>query len=273
VTAELTFIGTATTLLRLGEFTVLTDPNFLHPGQRAYLGYGIWSRRRTRPALDLAELPPLDAVVVSHLHGDHFDRIARAGLPRDLPIVSTRDAARTFRKWRFPHAEGLRTWASVEWTRGRQRLRVTAVPAQHGPALVHHLLPPTMGSILDLEEDGERRLRLYITGDTLHRPWLRTIRERFPDIDAMVIHLGGTRIAGVLLTMDGEQGARMTEMIGAGRTIPIHYDDYPVFKSPLSDYEREVAHRGLTGVRPIARGETIALSTVESPARRGGEHA
>jgi hypothetical protein len=32
---RLTFIGTATTLLRLGDFTLLTDPNFLHRGQRA----------------------------------------------------------------------------------------------------------------------------------------------------------------------------------------------------------------------------------------------
>jgi hypothetical protein len=30
--------------------------------------------------------------------------------------------------------------------------------------------------------------------------------QRFPDIDAMLVHLGGTRILGVLLTMDGAQG-------------------------------------------------------------------
>lgn len=47
---SLTFGGTATTLLRLGAFTVLTDPNFLHRGQRAYLGKGLWSRRLTEPA-------------------------------------------------------------------------------------------------------------------------------------------------------------------------------------------------------------------------------
>jgi hypothetical protein len=47
---SLTFVGTATTVLRLGGFTLLTDPNFLHLGQRAHLGYGMWSRRRTDPA-------------------------------------------------------------------------------------------------------------------------------------------------------------------------------------------------------------------------------
>jgi hypothetical protein len=40
--ASVTFVGTAITLLRLDAFTVLTDPNFLHRGQRAYLGKGLW---------------------------------------------------------------------------------------------------------------------------------------------------------------------------------------------------------------------------------------
>jgi L-ascorbate metabolism protein UlaG (beta-lactamase superfamily) len=54
----LTFVGTATTVLRLGGFTLLTDPNFLHRGQRAYLGYGLTSKRLTEPALQPDELPP-----------------------------------------------------------------------------------------------------------------------------------------------------------------------------------------------------------------------
>src|SRR4051794_40659753 len=92
-TASLTFGGTATTLLRLGAFTVLTDPNFLHRGQRAYLGYGLWSRRRTEPAILPETLPRLDAILLSHLHGDHFDRIARRDLPRQTPVLTTTQAA------------------------------------------------------------------------------------------------------------------------------------------------------------------------------------
>ncbi|HVE97003.1 MAG TPA: hypothetical protein VNA67_08465 [Pseudonocardiaceae bacterium] len=87
---SLAFIGTATTVLRLGGFTLLTDPNFLHRGQRAYLGYGLTSKRLTEPALQPEELPLLDAVLLSHLHGDHFDRVAKRGLPKDLPVVTTR---------------------------------------------------------------------------------------------------------------------------------------------------------------------------------------
>jgi hypothetical protein len=77
VPAELTFIGTATTLLEIGPFMILTDPNFLHHGERAYLGYGLWSKRLTEPALTPAQLPPVDVIVLSHLHGDHWDRRSR----------------------------------------------------------------------------------------------------------------------------------------------------------------------------------------------------
>ena len=45
----LTFGGNATMLLRIGPFTLLTDPNFLHRGQRAYLGYGLRAKRLTDP--------------------------------------------------------------------------------------------------------------------------------------------------------------------------------------------------------------------------------
>src|SRR5207253_11485401 len=94
---DLTFLGTATALLRLGPFTLLTDPNFLHRGQRAYLGKGLWSRRLTEPARQVADLPALDAVLLSHLHGDHFDRVARRELDRDLPVVTTPPAGRRLR--------------------------------------------------------------------------------------------------------------------------------------------------------------------------------
>ena len=80
---SLTFVGTATTILRLGSFTVLTDPNFLHRGQRAYLGKGLWSRRGSpSPRCSPTGCPPLDLILLSHLHGDHFDRVARRGLDR-----------------------------------------------------------------------------------------------------------------------------------------------------------------------------------------------
>src|SRR3978361_139138 len=85
----LTFGGTATMLLRIGPFTLLTDPNFLHRGQYAHLGYGLRSKRRTDPALLPTQLPALDGILLSHMHGDHWDRIATKRLSKDTPVITT----------------------------------------------------------------------------------------------------------------------------------------------------------------------------------------
>jgi L-ascorbate metabolism protein UlaG (beta-lactamase superfamily) len=258
--ASLEFIGTATTLLRLGPFTILTDPNFLHRGQRAYLGKGLVSKRRTEPALQPADLPGLDAVLLSHLHGDHFDRVARRELDRGLPIFTTPEARGRLQQWGFAGAVGLQTWGNRVLESGGARLSITAVPGQHAPSFARPLLPPVMGSVLELDVPGAERFRLYVTGDTLYRPWLRDVTDRLGPLDAMVVHLGGTRILGLLVTMDADQGARLVELLRPPVTVPVHYDDYTVFRSPLQDFVDEWHRRDLPGaLRTVARGETISL--------------
>jgi L-ascorbate metabolism protein UlaG (beta-lactamase superfamily) len=257
--ASMTFIGNATTVLRLGDFTLLTDPNFVSAGSRVHLGYGMWTRRLLDPACSVAELPPLDAVLLSHFHGDHWDRVATAEVAKETPIVTTREAQRKLRRRKFSDVLGLPTWESHELSRGRQRLRVTSVPGRHGPGLMDRLLPDVMGSVVELEEDGRCRLRLYITGDTLYRPFLEEVPRRCGEIDAMIIHLGGTKIMGMLLTMDDKQGVATTELIRPRLTIPIHNDDYVVQKLPLSAFLRRAGEHGLTGIQPITRGNSLEL--------------
>lgn len=257
---SLTFVGTATVILRLGRFRLLTDPNFLHRGQRARLGWGLSSRRRTDPALDIDQLPRLDAVVLSHLHGDHFDDVARDGLDRSVPVLTTPHARRRLRRWGFEAATGLDTWDSWELGDDEERVRITSVPARHGPVGVHRLLPPVQGTVIDHERRGRRVLRLYITGDTVLVPELREIRDRFGDIDVMVAHLGGTRVGGVLVTLDASQGSDLVEMVGPGRVVPVHFDDYDVFRSPLTHFLEEMRARGMGDrVRVVGRGDTVEL--------------
>lgn len=258
--ATLEFIGTATTLLRLGPFTLLTDPNFLHRGQRAYLGKGLFSKRLTEPSLQPAQLPELDAVLLSHLHGDHFDRVARAELDKRLPVLTTQAAADRLGSWGFERARGLRTWESAELADGDWTLRVTAVPGQHAPGPADRLLPPVMGSVLELREGSDLRLRVYVTGDTLFRSWLDEVPRRTGPLDAVVVHLGGTRILGMLVTMNAEQGADLLELVEPRVAVPIHFDDYTVFRSRLEDFVSECRRRALaTELRVVDRGDTVSL--------------
>jgi L-ascorbate metabolism protein UlaG (beta-lactamase superfamily) len=260
---ELVFIGTATTLIRFGGFTLLTDPNFLHSGESIHVGYGLHARRLTNPAIELEQLPPLDLVVLSHLHEDHFDRLVAERLDRSLPIVTTGQAATALRALGFSQARDLRTWDSWSFRKGDTRLRVTALPAQHTPlAIMQPFLPRVMGSLLTFSSASDDRplLRVYVSGDTLLHDELREIPRRFPDIDLGLFHLGGTRVLGVMLTMDDRQGVEAVRLIAPQRAIPIHYEDYDRFKSPLDDFRRAVEAAGLADkVEYLGRGERYAL--------------
>jgi len=259
VADTLTFIGTATTLLRIGSFTLLTDPNFLHRGQRAYLGKGLWSRRLTEPAMQPEDLPALDAVVLSHLHGDHFDRLARRRLAREQPVLTTPAAARKLTQWGF-EATGLETWRRETLTRGDESLAVEALPGIHARGLMGALLPPVMGSLVEHRVADEVRRRVYLSGDTLTGEHISEIARRHPDIDVAVVHLGGTRVLFHTVTMDAAQGVDFLRRVDPALAVPVHHDDYRVFRSPIADFERSAADAGLARmVRRVERGRTVSL--------------
>jgi L-ascorbate metabolism protein UlaG (beta-lactamase superfamily) len=252
------FVGTATVVIRYAGFTILTDPNFLHAGDHVHLGYGLTSVRRTNPAVEMEDLPPLDFVLLSHLHGDHFDRVAERKLNKATPILTTRHATRYLEKVGFTRTHSLKTWESIELRKGEANLRLTAMPGTHGPGPFGALLPPVMGSMLDFEDEtGENRLRMYISGDTLIHDRLREIPRRFPDVDLALLHLGGTKVLGIVVTMDAEQGMEAMRIIDPRTAVPIHYNDYEAFESPLEDFKKAVNEAGLEDrVHYLAHGDT-----------------
>ena len=252
------FVGTATVVIRYAGFTILTDPNFLHAGDHVHLGYGLTSKRLTNPATEIEDLPPLDFVLLSHLHGDHFDRVAERKLNKATPIISTRHATRYLEKVGFTRTHTLGTWEPVDIEKGRANLRLTAMPGTHGPGPFGAVLPPVMGSMLDFgDEAGSVHLRMYISGDTLIHERLREIPRRFPDVDLALLHLGGTRVLGIMVTMDAEQGLEAMRIVDPRTTIPIHYNDYEVFGSPLEDFRRAVSGANLEDrVHYLAHGDT-----------------
>lgn len=260
------FIGTATVIIRYAHFTILTDPNFLHAGDHVHLGYGLHSQRRTNPAIEIEDLPPLDLVLLSHLHGDHFDRVAEEKLDKTLPIITTPHAARYLEGKAFRPPAALNTWESMLVRKGDARLRVTAMPGTHAPGPLRKVLPPVMGSMLEFAgADGGVRLRMYITGDTLVHDRLKEIPKRYPEIDLALLHLGGTRILGLLVTMDAEQGIEAMRIIDPRTAVPIHYNDYTVFKSPLEDFKEAVAKAGLEDrVKYLVHGDIYEFEVPEN---------
>jgi len=261
-TGSIFFIGNATVLIRYAGFTILTDPTFIHMHEQVPLGYGLHTTRLTNPAIDIHDLPPLDLIVLSHFHGDHFDQVAERELEKSLSIVTTPEAAHELGKRGFGHTYPLDPWASMTVAKGDAHLCITAMPGRHGPPLANLVLPDVMGSLLEFQSPAATPLfRLYITGDTLVIDDLQEIPRRYPEIDLALLHLGGTRVLGILVTMDAKQGVQLMQLVAPQRAIPIHYNDYDVFTSPLTDFQQEVRAAGLEErVHYLQHGDTYTFT-------------
>lgn len=266
-TGSIFFIGNATVLIRYAGFTILTDPTFIHMHEKVNLGFGLYTKRLTNPAINIEQLPPLDLVILSHFHGDHFDQVAVRELDKSFPIVTTPHAAEELSLRGFTNPQQLEKWESISFVKGNIRLQITATPGRHGPLPVAMFLPQVMGSILDFkikEDDDDDRsshlLRLYITGDTLVFDEIKEIPKRCPDINLALLHLGGTRVMGIMVTMDAKEGLEMFNIINPRKAIPIHYNDYDVFKSSLEDFKLEVKKARLEDrIHFLHHGETYTF--------------
>ena len=259
--ASLLFVGTATTILEWNGLRLMTDPNFLHAGDHVHHGPGVTGTRKTNPFIDLHDLPPIDVVLLSHYHEDHFDREVEGSLRRDLPIIST-PHAKAHLSHKEPASESftavtaldfwesslvsLKSKAASEETQ-KPHIKVTGMPGKHVPDgilnVANELLqavPPTNGWMLELghlsgssPEDFQCGYRIYISGDTLFVNDLKSIPEMYTHagkpIDLMLVHLGGTTIPGpsmplLMVTMDAKQGVQLMQLIQPDVTVPIHYE-------------------------------------------------
>jgi L-ascorbate metabolism protein UlaG (beta-lactamase superfamily) len=274
--ASLFFVGTATTIIEWAGLRILTDPNFLHAGDHVHLGPGVGATRQTNPAINLDELPRIDVIFLSHYHEDHFDREVESKLTRNIPIITTPHAHQCLTSKgadSFTNVHALDFWETLvldvdsdSASKEKQpSLKITGMPGKHvppGPLNVANdilgAVPPTNGWMIELgysspaAESFENGYRIYISGDTLMVDELKEIPERYKDqnIDLMLIHLGGTTIPGpkmplLMVTMDAKQGVQLMQLINPDLTIPIHYDDYDVFLSPLEDFKKAVHAAGL----------------------------
>ncbi|KFY88863.1 hypothetical protein V500_06069 [Pseudogymnoascus sp. VKM F-4518 (FW-2643)] len=278
VNASLMFIGTATTILEWEGIRLMTDPNFLHKGDKVQKGLGAAAKRLTNPAIDLYDLPRIDVVLVSQYHEEHFDRAVERSLRRSLPIISTAHAqahltSKLEEGEAFTAVYALDTYQSTMLEiKTTQRpyvptiktpaIKVTAMPGKHvsfnlctSLNAFNQAAPPVTGWMLELghlpfasapTDAFECGYRIYITGDTLLVDELKDICTQYSGekIDLMLIHLGGAILPEPnppsLVSMDASQGLQLLQLVEPDMTIPIHYDDYDIFKSPLREFKKKV---------------------------------
>jgi|SRR5829696_8582871 len=196
------FVGHATLLIELDGARVLTDP---------LLRMGIAHVRRRVPLPDIADLLPLDAVLVSHAHADHLDPMSLRQVARDCPVIAPRGCAGLLRR------SGVREVIEVE--EGDRvdagGIAVEAVHADHDGRR-YPVGPPiaALGFLLDAST------RIYFAGDTDLFDGMAALAGSV-DLAALPIWGWGPRLP--VGHLDPESAARAAALIRPATTLPIHW--------------------------------------------------
>lgn len=215
------YVGGPTAILEIGGVRLLTDPTFDEPGD-----YPVGERKLVKtagPALAADEVGAVDVVLLSHdQHPDNLDRAGRSFLDR-VPLVLSTESAR---ERVGETVTALPTWA--EYRVDGTPLRITAVPAQHGPEGTEHITGEVTGFVLH----GEGLPRVYVSGDNASLGVVREIADRFGAFDVAVLFAGGARIpllGDAYLTLPSEAAAEAAEILKVREVVPLHFEHWGHF--------------------------------------------
>lgn len=212
-----TWVGHATALVQMDDKFVMTDPVFTS-------SVGQISSRLVEPGIDIADVPPLDAVVISHMHYDHLSLGTLQLLePNVRSMAMPYGGIAYLTDFQFPVNE-LLPWQSVE----RNGLRITAVPVDH----VGHRYAvdkPWMKTSFTGYVVEYHGLTVYFPGDTAYDGTrFAAVRERFPKIDVALLPIAPIEPRDFMrhTHLDPAEAVQAFFDLGAATMVPIHFDTF-----------------------------------------------
>jgi L-ascorbate metabolism protein UlaG (beta-lactamase superfamily) len=230
------WLGHSTVLLMLDGFTILTDPVF---STRVGLNFGpltIGIKRLVDIAAPLAEIPPVDLVLLSHAHMDHFDLPSLRRLEdKRTHVVTAASTSDLLRPRRYAHVHELR------WNHKREigPVTITAFEVSHWGARMRSDVYRGYNGYLF--EAGGRRI--VFGGDTAYTDAFKQLRSSRP-VDLAIMPVGAYD-PWISVHCNPEQALAMANHAGAEFVLPVHHQTFQLSREPqFEPIERLVTAAG-----------------------------
>jgi N-acyl-phosphatidylethanolamine-hydrolysing phospholipase D len=229
-TPTVTWIGHATVLVQMDHVTFLTDPTWSDTASPvSFAG----PTRFVPPGMALADLPPIDFVLISHNHYDHLDLAT-------LGALAARSAATRFfvplGNAELLRESGIANVEELDWGESREHagVRVFCLPSQHWSRRGLRDERRSLWSSWAVVGTGRR---FYFAGDTGYFAGFAQIARALGPFDLAALPIGAYEPAAMMKAshLNPEEAIRAAEDLGARRALAIHYGTFDLSDEPLDE--------------------------------------
>ena len=216
---RVTWLGHSTVLLELDGFRVLTDPVF---GDRASpLKFAGPKRFHPMPAT-LDELPPLDAVLLSHDHYDHLCRTTMEALAKkSMPIITALGVGARLEAMGVAHER----ITELDWNESVEvkGLRFTATPSQHFSGRGLHDRNSTLWASWVIQTAHRK---VFFSGDTGLTDQFKEIGAKHGPFDLVMLEVGAWHPSWGTIHLGPKNALEAFKMLGGGTLLPVHWGTF-----------------------------------------------